>query len=213
MAEGLLLILEDKECLQREKFQSLKKTYEFKALFGVETDTYDLMGIPTFHSKAIKITASDLKKNVSFAPRKFIQRYPPYSSKRLNGKPLFYLSRKKLIEQSNLPKKEVEVYSFKFLKTQDITSKELEEYILNNVLRVRGNFRQQEIVDYWKKKLALESQLFQIFSFEIECSSGFYVRSLVNSIGEKLNTKATTFSILRTKIGDYSLNHKNVISL
>jgi len=44
MAEGLLLVLEGEENKDRKRFENLDKTYEFSILFGVTTDTYDLLG-------------------------------------------------------------------------------------------------------------------------------------------------------------------------
>ena len=45
LAEGVLLLLIDKENKKREKYQKLDKEYEFEVLFGAATDTYDLLGI------------------------------------------------------------------------------------------------------------------------------------------------------------------------
>lgn len=43
--------------------------------------------------------------------------------------------------------------------------------------------------------------------FELICSKGTYVRSLVNSIGEELKVGAYLVSLSRTKIGDYNLSN------
>jgi|Deesub1362B_J571_1020462.scaffolds.fasta_scaffold00506_15 tRNA pseudouridine55 synthase len=42
--------------------------------------------------------------------------------------------------------------------------------------------------------------------FELECSSGTYIRSLANSLGEYLGVGAYLFSLTRIKIGDFDLN-------
>lgn len=44
MAEGLLLVLVGDECKRRDHYQKLDKIYEFEVLFGVSTDTYDILG-------------------------------------------------------------------------------------------------------------------------------------------------------------------------
>ena len=41
--------------------------------------------------------------------------------------------------------------------------------------------------------------------FEVECTNGTYIRSLVNYIGEKLTCGAYLYSLQRTKIGDFEL--------
>ncbi len=44
MAEGVLLVLVGEENKNREKYLSLSKTYIVEILWGIETDTYDLLG-------------------------------------------------------------------------------------------------------------------------------------------------------------------------
>lgn len=52
-----------------------------------------------------------------------------------------------------------------------------------------------EIIDYdWP-----------IVSFKIVCSSGTYVRTIVNDLGELLGTYATAVELERTRIGEYTL--------
>ncbi len=45
MPEGLLLILSGEELKNKDSFLDLKKTYEFEVLWGVETDTLDVLGL------------------------------------------------------------------------------------------------------------------------------------------------------------------------
>ena len=46
MAEGVLLILAGKTVYEKEKYLKLDKEYEGEILFGFETDTYDILGLP-----------------------------------------------------------------------------------------------------------------------------------------------------------------------
>ncbi len=43
------------------------------------------------------------------------------------------------------------------------------------------------------------------FTFKVEVSSGTYIRSLINDIGEKLNIPMTMEELKRTKVGEYHL--------
>ena len=45
MATGLLIVLKDEENKQRNNYIGLTKTYEFEILFGISTDSYDLLGV------------------------------------------------------------------------------------------------------------------------------------------------------------------------
>ena len=69
--------------------------------------------------------------------------------------------------------------------------------------KVKGDFRQKEILQIWDKKLKDKNLKFSVLSFKIICSSGTYVRSIANSIGEDLKVGAIAFAIKRSRIGSY----------
>jgi len=43
-------------------------------------------------------------------------------------------------------------------------------------------------------------------TFRIVCSTGTYIRTLVNDLGEKVGTYATAVALRRTRIGDFNIN-------
>lgn len=53
--------------------------------------------------------------------------------------------------------------------------------------------------------LELKEFRFPYFTFSCDVSSGFYVRSLVHDIGEKLKVGATVVEVRRTRIGPYQV--------
>ena len=205
MAEGLLLVLAGDECKNKEKYLNLDKEYEFRILFGFATDTYDILGKVT-HSKMraeirIKSLEIKIKKELKKIKGKSIQEYPIYSSKTVLGKPLFMYGRAG--EDVEIPKREVMVRELKFIKIQKINSKKLLENIKRRVSKVKGDFRQKEILKIWQKELRNDNSYF-VANFKTKCSSGTYVRSIANSLGSKLSVPALAFSIKRTKIGKWS---------
>ena len=48
---------------------------------------------------------------------------------------------------------------------------------------------------------------FPILKFEVKCSKGTYIRSLVNDFGKALGNGACMTSLRRTKIGDFSVEN------
>jgi tRNA pseudouridine55 synthase len=54
-------------------------------------------------------------------------------------------------------------------------------------------------------KLTLIEINFPFIKFEVECSKGTYIRSLVNDIGKKLLCGAYLYELTRTSIGDFTL--------
>lgn len=208
MASGLLLILAGEETKNKEKYLALPKEYEFEVLFGFATDTYDILGKVTKTSNKItdKINQKELEKeinkNLKYFTGKFIQKYPAYSSKPVNGKPMFMHSRAGT--EVIIPEKEVSVLKLEFLKIRKIKKEKLFENIEKRINKVNGDFRQKEITKIWQKELKKTPDSFLLAKFKIKTSSGTYVRGIANSLGEKINIPALAFSIKRTKIGKWS---------
>jgi len=205
MASGVLLLLAGEEVKNKEKYLNLNKKYEFEIIFGFATDTYDILGkvLPLrqdLSGRTRQDLSEEIKKNLKFFTGKFIQKYPIYSSRTVNGEPLFSYARKG--EEVEIPNREMEVKSLKFLKLRKINNIKLFKNIEFRVKKVKGDFRQEEILKIWQKNLVKENS-FYIASFTIECSSGTYVRGIANSLGEKIKIPSLAFSIKRVRVGKY----------
>lgn len=208
MASGVLLILAGEETKNKEKYLSLDKEYEFSVLFGFSTDTYDILG-KIVDIKYFNISEIDLRKNIIQILPSFLgnrnQKYPIYSSKTVDGVPLFEYARKN--KKVEIPNKEVIIKNLKLIKIKKINKEKLFYNIEKRINKLQGDFRQKEIVKIWNKKLSDKKSPEQFFvaSFKIKCTSGTYVRSVSNEMGEKLGIPALAFSIKRTKIGRFNL--------
>jgi tRNA pseudouridine55 synthase len=205
MAEGLLLVLIGEECKKKEKYLKLDKEYEFQVLFGFATDTYDTLGkikhsIILTNCRIDKLSES-IKKEIKKFRGSMIQKYPMYSSKTIKGKPLFSYARGE--KEVEVPEREIYIKELKFLKVKKIQSKKLLKSIIERIKKVKGDFRQKEILKLWQKNLKNKG-LYFIADFKIKCSSGTYVRSIANYLGEELALPTLAFSIKRTKIGKWS---------
>ncbi|MFH0912498.1 MAG: tRNA pseudouridine(55) synthase TruB [Patescibacteria group bacterium] len=55
-------------------------------------------------------------------------------------------------------------------------------------------------------KIELLDYQYPILKFNVKVSSGTYIRSLINDIGQKLGVGAYMSGLVRTKIGDYTLS-------
>ncbi|MDO8659541.1 MAG: hypothetical protein Q7K54_02970 [Candidatus Parcubacteria bacterium] len=211
MASGILIFLVDEEIKNKQKYLALDKEYEFEILFGFATDTYDILGKVQHSYTLPNVGMSELKEKIKNNLRnfvgKFIQKYPVYSSKTVKGKQLFEYARAG--EEVERPEREVLVKELKFLKLKKINNKKLLANIEKRIKKVQGDFRQEEILNIWRKNLQVERGLpslnsLKIGSFKIKCSSGTYVRSIANNLGEKMGIPALAFYIKRTKIGKWS---------
>lgn len=201
MAHGLLLVLVDDENLKRKEYERLSKTYEFEVLFGVSTDTYDILGKVTSSEYRI-LKEEDIRRLIPLYLGKQTQPYPPYSSPRINGKPLFWWARENRLAEITIPEKEIDIYTLDLLKMITISPSNLREDIVKRVTNVKGDFRQNEILESWRKFFETTSGNFQLASFRMTCSSGTYVRSLAHTLGIQLGCGALAYSINRTQIGE-----------
>jgi tRNA U55 pseudouridine synthase TruB len=106
-----------------------------------------------------------------------------------------------------MPTKEVEIYNIEMLGEREIQSDVLLEEIKNKIAKVKGNFRQSEILDLWQQNLqGLDPyRSFQVVKIKVFCSSGTYMRSLAHNLGKAIGVPALAYSIKRTRVGQYSL--------
>lgn len=205
MAEGILLLLIGEENKKRKKYEDLPKSYETEIVFGITTDTFDSLGI--IKEVSLKTPkAEHLKKVVTGFIGKQEQKYPPYSSKSVNGRALYWWARRERLSEIEIPNRQIEIYKIKVLQTSMIPAKKLVDNINKRIENVEGDFRQEEILKAWagfgKEN---EGKIFLKIRLEVACSSGTYIRRLALDIGEKLACGAFCLSIKRTRIGDFEI--------
>jgi tRNA pseudouridine55 synthase len=209
MAEGLLLVLVGEENKNRDKYLGLNKEYIFEAVFGVSSDTYDVLG-KVITSPYNNIDVVVLNEFVSKALEKFKgkikQEYPPFSSKPVLGKPLFVWAKEGRISEIDLPTSEIEIFNIELLSDFSINRNDFQKKILEMIATVSGDFRQDEIIEEWNKffQHTKKTDFFGIRA-KVYCSSGTYIRGIVNNLGNMLGCGAVATKILRTKIGEFEL--------
>lgn len=197
MAEGELLVLINDENKERGKYIGWDKKYELDILFGVSTDTGDILG------KIINIEREN-NKIQSINPQSYIGEitlpYPAYSSKTVNGKPLFQWAREGIINEIEIPTKTSTIYGITSIGAYSISAKEILEKIKGRIAKISGDFRQDEILKIWETELGRKELEFEICQIEVTCSSGTYMRSLAEMIGEKHHMPALAWKIKRVAI-------------
>jgi tRNA pseudouridine55 synthase len=210
MAEGVLLLLVGDANKKRREYEHLSKEYEVKVLVGFATDTGDLMGKLIMNDDQLQIT--NVKKQLRVVISSFTgsveQKYPIYSSAKVQGKPLYWWARQGRLNEIVIPNHKVNIESTELLSEDDSMSSEvLLKYIFESVKCVQGDFRQDEIIAKWQESLKANdnSTNHPIFTLRITCGSGTYMRQLVADIGEKLNIPLVAFKIKRIKVGKYRL--------
>lgn len=241
LASGLLIVLDETSLSRREEILNLPKTYEVEVLFGLCTDSFDVLGmlhpvqdalkwhtlVPEFEINALYFDTKEIDEKVipgveadsvqgidwSKLKGSYMQYYPFFSSKPIEGIPLFEYTKVHGIEETNkkLPTRKVELYAIEKIEKRNISIEDLEVQIEQVLSNVKGDFRQDEVKQSWKKNLdqdtykGLGNKEFLVMRYTLNVSSGFYVRSFACWLGQMFGVGALALSIKRTSVGEYTI--------
>jgi tRNA pseudouridine(55) synthase len=207
LASGVLLVLVGEECKKKEKYLGLDKEYELTILFGFKTDSMDVLGLVE-EQKVGAVNALGNYKKADFEnllkkfEKTFKQKYPRFSSKTVNGKPLFEISKEEGICDADIPEKEVKIKKIDFQSFGLVSKKYLHDFILESIFSVKGNFRQDMCWLKWEQTLEkFEDITLPTLTIKVKCTSGTYMRSLAQAIGMEIGFSALALKIKRSSIG------------
>ncbi len=192
LAEGLLILGIGEYTKELNKFlKESIKTYIAEIVLGARSTTYDREGkITQTNADFTQTNADKIEKILSYFIGEIEQIPPPFSAVKIKGKPAYFLARKgKKVE---LKPRKVKIYDIKILEitriNTNLETKQHETFINNNP---------HKSVLYPYKSVVLR--------IEVTCSSGTYIRSLANDIGEKLGCGGYLNELKRTKINEFKV--------
>lgn len=209
LAEGVVIVLTGLDRFKKSERTSDLKTYRFDILFGISTDTHDLLGLQKkiIRSNSECENVSDLI--IPIMPEflgKQIQTQPAFSAQRIDGKSGFDLAKEG--QKNALKKNKIIINSFSIIGQETISVDKLLVLVTNKISLVAGDFRQMEIVQNWKETCQYLKKNgvinLPIIKFEIQVTKRTYIRAIVRDIAKKIDIPATTFHIIRTKNGEFS---------
>jgi len=189
LAEGLLIVLVGKATKKQKDFENLDKEYIVEAILGATSLTYDLEGELEWGSGSTRLiswlkglTEEKINKVLEkdFSGR-IVQTVPAFSAIKVKGQRLYWRARKgKPI--AFLPKRTVELKKLTVLKFTPASSK------------LKQAEKPTVVVDHLPR-----------IKIKMTVSKGFYIRSFVSELGEKLKTGAVVSQLARTQVGKYLL--------
>jgi tRNA pseudouridine(55) synthase len=206
MARGLVYLLVGNNCKYMEDYNKFKKEYVFEIVFGISTDTDDPLGkiINTsfINKDKIDIDIDKIKNYINNYINKgpFEQKYHNYSSKRINGIPLWNYKKNNIDMPNNNYYHNVEILGVEIDNIKTYNFNDWRENIISTINKIdkKNDFRQNEIIDDYNK-LNFQENLYSLV-IKINVTSGFYVRQLVSDIKDYLNIPILTYDINRTKL-------------
>jgi len=214
MANGLLLIVTGKDTKRVEELVSLPKEYEFKVLFGIKTDSGDILG------KNLKFKIKNLKLNITFAKLnttiKFfrgnlVQTVPLFSSIKYKGRELHKWGREGKINDVGLLKRKVTIHEIELLNFYSLPHSAFKNMVFSKLalLDVKSGkmFRLDEVLESWQNffKVFKSGLPYPVAKIRATVSRGTYIRSLAEDIGKRLGADSMCLSIKRTKVGSYEI--------
>ncbi len=197
LATGELLVLVDDACKHKTEYMRFDKTYKIDVLFGMSTDTGDVLGKIKQVFCPVNIDKKQFEQVVTETSKKFIgehqQTFPAYSSRNI---------KKVLNEEIPDPsEKRIHIYSIENEGVSAIDAKKLQKIIKEKIDSVSGNFRQKDILEKWSEFFEKNTQKeFVTATLVIHCSSGTYMRVLAEDIGREIGLPALALNIRREKI-------------
>lgn len=96
MATGVLPLMLGRATRLAQFFSSAEKTYQAVVQFGWSTDTYDREGSRTSEPVMPRFTRAELEASLNHFRGSFKQTPPPFSAKKVAGKPAYRLARKNI---------------------------------------------------------------------------------------------------------------------
>ncbi|MBX9794746.1 MAG: hypothetical protein K2Y02_10655, partial [Burkholderiaceae bacterium] len=205
MARGKLLIVLGEECKKQVKYTGLDKEYEIEVLLDVGSDTGDALGIVAASPKDTRPDRRLIEQAVRAEVGKHVRAYPAYSSKTVNGKPLFLHALEGTLETIEIPTHEEELFSVHVLGVAQFSKDELasrvEDFLAlaptsDEPSKVLGaDFRIKDVRASWEKVFVHSSRSYVVLKLRISCGTGTYMRSLAGRIGASLGTTALALSI------------------
>jgi tRNA pseudouridine(55) synthase len=211
MAEGLVILLSGDAIREKDIFLKLDKTYIVDILFGFRTDTGDVLGelleVPSrAHLRSLSLT--DLNRAIGSILGAHTDPYPNYSSKPIGGVPLFALARAGKLEDVEIPEHTYAILEAMLLGLRQIPLDGLLESIVEDINRVKGDFRQERIIGLWEEHTrSLYDLSFDVATIKVRATSGAYMRGIAEKIGMTLGVSALALRIRREVIGNYALPH------
>lgn len=214
MASGKLLILIGNECKRQSMYHDFDKEYAFSVLFGIESDTHDVLGIVERARTSPHINAHTLHTIAHSFEGEITLPYPHFSAKTVQGKPLHVWTLEGKVHDIEVPLRTSRIYKLTPRHTETIPARTLLTRVLEKIETIPTvteaskalgrDFRRTEVREAWRNLIEeAPQQSYTIAHFTCIASSGTYMRTLASEIAKSIGTTGLAYHIHRTRIGTY----------
>ena len=178
MATGVLLLVVGKATRLAKFLSASDKSYDAVVRFGFATDTADAQGRPLGPPADRAMPSREaIEAALDTFRGTFLQRPPAFSAKKIDGQRSYKLARNARLTPSRNDAPDDPALPA-LPAPASVTARDI------------------RIVD-------LDGDL---VTLQVNCSAGFYVRSLAHDLGERLGVGAHLAALRRTRVGDFGLD-------
>ncbi|MBP9757256.1 MAG: hypothetical protein KBD06_01515 [Candidatus Pacebacteria bacterium] len=201
MATGMLILLIGEECKNKDAYTGLEKEYEFEVLFGVSTDTGDVLGLITSYAALQPgVPLDQIMQEGSFTLP-----YPAYSSKTVDGVPLFRHALEGRLHDIRIPVRDMTVRSVAFIGSRTMTGTVIRSDVTERTRLLaydehgprENDFRENLVRASWAD---FPDGVYTVARYRARVTGGTYIRSIVQDAGERLKIPVLAYSIKRTRV-------------
>jgi tRNA pseudouridine55 synthase len=193
MATGVLLLVVGKATRLAKFLTASDKSYDAVVRFGFATDSADAQGRPLGPASDRPMPSREAIEAALDAFRgTFLQQPPAFSAKKIGGQRSYKLARDARLKRSSLDEarddpEHVEGSRHENAAPRDPAALPAPASVTLHAIRV-------------------VSQDGDHVTLSLDCSAGFYVRSLAHDLGERLGVGGHLAALRRTRTGDFGLD-------
>ncbi|MBF0233492.1 MAG: tRNA pseudouridine(55) synthase TruB [Desulfamplus sp.] len=221
-ATGLMLCGINKGTRLSQFFLGSSKSYIAEVILGIETDTQDCTGhlVKQCSSSVVNGLSHEMVMSTIYKFKgEMMQKPPVYSALKHNGQPIYKLARQGKPVQK--PPRRIEIYSIEILQIKKISLSEIliSAEIEKNLRDTESTEKRADSATTIENHSLSVAKFLSIFptseskglnglsvTFEVNCSSGTYIRSLAHDIGQSLGCGGTLYSLRRTRTCGFSID-------
>lgn len=205
MAKGWLVFLLGEKVHLKDQYIQKEKVYTASILVGASTDTDDIFGLleenrlGDYSLEEIQSVRDIVLETGKRYERVFEQKFSPFSSKHVEGKPLFWWATEKKLDEIEIPTHEVEVMDFQVSPMIHLCEKNTWlKYMTERFQNIEGDFRNEKIINQWQEVIKkYQGENLYHLTVRIHASTGMYVRQLIRDIGEEIGVPMSVVEITR----------------
>jgi tRNA pseudouridine55 synthase len=192
LASGLLVLVLGR-ATRLARFLSVDdKSYAAEIRLGITTDTYDALGAPTRSHAGPMPAREEIERALDAFRGTFLQQPPAYSAKKIGGQRSYRLARATRPTVPALPAESARPAS-----PADPARPALPAHPAVPALPAP--------VSVTAHAIEVTGCDGDVVMLRVDCSSGFYVRSLAHDLGQRLGTGAHLTALRRTRVGGFAL--------